>query len=530
MFWKFAITGANNNAELKVWSCESWTCLQTMHFLPNPNSPTPELFFKARLDMTANYLIISDINNRILYVLEIQKNDLERVATVSRISEFLLPAPCMSFCIINANKSRIKYTNSAEDLYRDDADDYDDDDSLLKTAVCINLYIVQPKKLQICNITFQTDDYLQTNLFSRITEDDAIIKSNGNKSDDDEDEDEKCTPVQKEITKLDDLQSSVALLIQQQQNQQPTQPTLNLMTPDDFNSPVINSSPNNVRSSLGGNSSSSPSVLKKSIEKLSEPPVENLIDFQQPQKENFASGGSSPSREVQEILSLQKPQYHAQEFYDNLKLDDGDAIIQPTNYSQEVDNKSKEVVWPTIPVISDIKYKDENRHQDYGEDTERKDNWNKAQLQMLNYKINAFECLINNQSEQIRKLHGEIQNQIKIDDLRNVFANEMEVALTKSQTQTAKLFDTFVKEQKRREKELYDNLVTNMTQKLAKEVTDNLQSMISQEIKNTILPPVLTIFENLQHQIDVHYSQKLNTIDQLLKSNISKLVGSKVRS
>lgn len=529
MFWKFAITGALNNAELKVWSCESWTCLQTLHFVPNPNSPAPELFFKARLDMTANYLIVSDINNRILYVLEVQKNDLERVATISRISEFLLPAPCMSFCIINANKNRIKYTNSEEDLYRDDVDDYDEDDTVLKMAVCINLYIVQPKKLQICNITFQTDDYLQTNVFSVINNQNDTIKSNGNKSDDDDEEDEdddekQCTKVQKEITNLEDLQSSVALLIQQQQQQQnqpPTQPTLNLMTPDDFNSPIINSSPNNVRNSIG-NTIPSPSLLKKSIEKLSEPPVENLIDFQQPQKENVASGGSSPSREVQEILSLQNPPFHAQEYFDNIKIpeEESESIVP---VQETASDKSKEVVWPDIPVLSDLKYKEE-----YTE--ESKETWNKAQLQMLNYKINAFECLLNNQTEQIRKLHGELQNQIKMEDLQNLFSKEMELSTSKNQLQITKLFESFAKEQKRREKEFHDNLITNTTEKLTKEITDSLQNIISQEIKTTILPPVLTIFENLQHQIDVHYSQKLNTIDHLLKSNISKLVGSKVRN
>lgn len=518
MFWKFAITGANNNAELKVWSCESWTCLQTIHFLANPKSPTPELFFKARLDMTANYLTISDVNNRILYVLEIQKNDLERIATVSRISEFLLPAPCMSFCIINASKSRIKYTNSSEDLYRDDIDEYDEDETTLKTAVCINLYVVQPKKLQICNITFQADHFLQSNLYSVINEKDTI-NSNGNKSD--EEENERHNKIKKEITNLDDLQSSVALLIQQQQqqNHQPTQPTLNLMTPDDFNSPVINSSPNNIRNSIG-NTMSSPSISIKSIQKLTDPPVENLIDFQQPQKETFASGGSSPSREVQEILALQNPTYDSQEFYDTLKQEEEDTLTNQNDYAEEnVTEKSKEVVWPNIPVISNM---------DFKEESESKDTWNKAQLQMLNYKINAFECLLNNQSEQIRKLHSEMQNQVKIEDIQSVIANEIELALSKNQTQSTKLLESFVKEQKRREKEHYDNLIANITQSLSKEITDNLQATISQEIKDTVLPPVLSIFDKLHHQLDVHYSQKLNTIDHLLKSNISKLVGSKV--
>lgn len=29
-FWKFAVTGADNNTEIKVWSCETWMCQQTL--------------------------------------------------------------------------------------------------------------------------------------------------------------------------------------------------------------------------------------------------------------------------------------------------------------------------------------------------------------------------------------------------------------------------------------------------------------------------------------------------------------------
>lgn len=32
-FWKFAITGAEDNTELKLWSCETWACLQTIRYL-----------------------------------------------------------------------------------------------------------------------------------------------------------------------------------------------------------------------------------------------------------------------------------------------------------------------------------------------------------------------------------------------------------------------------------------------------------------------------------------------------------------
>lgn len=486
--------------------------------------------------MTANYLLMSDINNRILYVLQIQKSDVDRIAIVTRISEFLLPAQFMSFCIVNANISKIRYTNSSDDLYRDDVDDFDDEENVLKTAVTITMYVVQPKRLQECNITFQADTSLPLNLntiYPAVLEDnekDGVLASNGSKSDDEQEYDQAC----KEITKLDDLQSSVALLIQQQQNNQAIQPTLNLMTPDDFNSPVINSSPNSIRNSVGNNLGS-PSLMEKSLESLTDPPVENLIDFQQPQKDNFASGGSSPSREVQEILALQNPSYDPQEYFDNLnKLENEDSGLPQNDFHPEENEKSKEVVWPNISMMKaiEIEIKEENRRQELQlasqEDTENNQtSWDKTQLQMLNYKINALECLINGQTEQIRKLNE--KSQTNMDELKSVFAKELEIAMEKNQTQSSKFLESFVKEQKRKEREQVDTVMSHISKVLTKEINDNLQTIIAHEIKTHIVPSVFATFENLQHQLDMHYSQKLNTIDHLLKNNISKLVGSKVR-
>lgn len=62
-FWKFAITGAENNSELKIWSCESWTCLQTIRFTPEVGKQ--DIVLKAGLDLGAGYLLLSDINYKV---------------------------------------------------------------------------------------------------------------------------------------------------------------------------------------------------------------------------------------------------------------------------------------------------------------------------------------------------------------------------------------------------------------------------------------------------------------------------------
>lgn len=534
-FWKFAITGANHNAELKIWSCETWTCVQTIRFVANPSSPCPDMFLKVRIDLTASFILLSDINNRILYVLQILKNEEERLASAVIISEFLLPAPFMSFCIANATTSKLKYSNSSEEIYREDGDgdDYDEDSN--NSTINIKLYTVQPKRLQECNITFQLESSLTSHSnssYKNILEQNDVAE--GTDTNNFNDVQEEAERENTEITKLDDLQSSVTLLIQQQQNSQP----LNLMTPADFSSPVVAaSSPSErLRNSLGNDVTPPSSAIKKSLEKLSEPNVDNLIDFQQPQKDNFASGGSSPSREVQEILAFNNPTYNPQEYFDNLSKTADESTFDQV----ETESKPTEVVWPNIPTIKaiEIQMKEENRRKEQmqlpQDDQETVDaDWNKAQIQALNYRITGLESLIREQNSEMQKIHHYLKTQRTNTppdyDIRNVISNELEIAFGKNQSHMIKMLENLNKEQKRKDWEQLEVVVTNVMKNLLQKISDSLQEIISREIKTTVLPSIMATFDTLIHQLDIHYSQKINTIDQLLKSNISKLVSSKVR-
>lgn len=67
-FWKFAVTGADENRELKVWSCETWSCLQTLTLSPSPNVPLNFQVMpciKAGLDASATYMVLSDIKRKV---------------------------------------------------------------------------------------------------------------------------------------------------------------------------------------------------------------------------------------------------------------------------------------------------------------------------------------------------------------------------------------------------------------------------------------------------------------------------------
>ena len=69
-FWKYAVTGCDLNSELKIWSCETWSCLQTVRVRPSDGG---DLAFKAALDKSAKFLLLSDIHRKNVYVLQIRE-------------------------------------------------------------------------------------------------------------------------------------------------------------------------------------------------------------------------------------------------------------------------------------------------------------------------------------------------------------------------------------------------------------------------------------------------------------------------
>lgn len=174
--WKHAITTSDNNSEIKVWSCATWECLQTIVFRSNNDT---ELYFKAEIDPTSSYLVLTDTTSRGLYVLQIiqtinevsksenctKSSDNEQssssseligtksTAYVKSISEFALSSPILSFGIIDATVR--KYKCAYNDIYLlEELDDYDED-NFNRFCVVIHLYLVQPKSVQECHVLYQ---------------------------------------------------------------------------------------------------------------------------------------------------------------------------------------------------------------------------------------------------------------------------------------------------------------------------------------------------------------------------------------
>jgi enhancer of mRNA-decapping protein 4 len=61
-FWRFLITAANDNCEVKIWCTVKWKCLQTIRFLPpvtGGGEQSPSMLLVV--DESASYLIATDI-------------------------------------------------------------------------------------------------------------------------------------------------------------------------------------------------------------------------------------------------------------------------------------------------------------------------------------------------------------------------------------------------------------------------------------------------------------------------------------
>uniref|UniRef100_A0A182MCF8 Uncharacterized protein n=1 Tax=Anopheles culicifacies TaxID=139723 RepID=A0A182MCF8_9DIPT len=165
--WKHAITCAENNSEIKVWCCESWECLQTVRL----TSPVADavLHFKAEIDISSTYLVLTERSTRQIYVMQIRKGkgtstpESETVVQSKKsiltkegartivqpyivsIAEYPLSASVLGFAILYASAGSSKYG---------EYDDEDEDDQAATKCVVIRMFLVQPNNLQDCTLMY----------------------------------------------------------------------------------------------------------------------------------------------------------------------------------------------------------------------------------------------------------------------------------------------------------------------------------------------------------------------------------------
>ncbi|XP_053664304.1 enhancer of mRNA-decapping protein 4 homolog [Anopheles marshallii] len=165
--WKHAITCAENNSEIKVWCCESWECLQTIRLTSSVADAS--LHFKAEIDISSTYLVLTERNTRQIYVMQIRKGkgatspEAEPVVQSKKsiiskggtrtivqpyivsIAEYPLSASVLGFAILYATAGNSKYG---------DYEDEDDDDQSAQKCVVIRMFLVQPNNLQDCTLMY----------------------------------------------------------------------------------------------------------------------------------------------------------------------------------------------------------------------------------------------------------------------------------------------------------------------------------------------------------------------------------------
>lgn len=156
--WKNAITLVENNTEIKLWVCETWKCLQTIKFVKDPTKP---LRLHAAIDKTSSYLILNDMDNQDLYVVQMEKQvqgaSTDKFASVigfKSIAKFSLASPILSFCISDAATRRYKCGGISDAFLVEDMDEFDDEANNM-FCVVLQMFFVQPKSVQKCNLMYQ---------------------------------------------------------------------------------------------------------------------------------------------------------------------------------------------------------------------------------------------------------------------------------------------------------------------------------------------------------------------------------------
>ncbi|XP_018043704.1 PREDICTED: enhancer of mRNA-decapping protein 4 [Atta colombica] len=487
-FWRFAVTGCDNNSELKVWSCEMWTCLQTIKFAPNPSTGKIPVL-KAGLDLGAGYLFLSDIYNKILYILSLTKDKNEALACISTVSEFLLPYPILSFGIVDADQRKIRSTGeSLEDLCEEIEEN--------EEQLVIYMYLVQPKSLQECHIAFKpasqaSSNYLIDTLahdtleYSEDMPDMGTVTHNGMSG-------ENCEGERS-------LSSAIETTINHNTG------GLNLMTPDAFSSPAKKDN-NELESNPGSPDlrkvlSSSPLAQAVQALNASDPPlVKNDIEEQAP-----ASCGSSPSREVREILSLTKP--------DEETDIDGKPEIK-SNADED---------WSNIPMVllKDVSVHAMQESEEFPEDENNMQrqktkepktsslptddpglSWRTNNDVELNNKLKSILDIIQDQCQELKELRTEVTRLRQ----ESPVSTRIESALARmSQQQNANLEQT-----------LYDQMTRQH------EFLNTFETTIKDKIESTLPCIVEETVKPLKHQMRLDANQ----MDELFQKNISELINS----
>ncbi|KAM3959163.1 enhancer of mRNA-decapping protein 4 homolog Ge-1 isoform 1-T1 [Aphomia sociella] len=546
-FWKFAVTGAENNTTIKIWSCKSWNCLQTISFTPSIAPEQPVLGLKAMLDTSASYLVLSDYETRSLYVLNMTWDVDDTTAYCKSISEFLLPYPVLSFCIADAEEEQVKCESSCDDPFhqngssgdtRDSPDDFDlhHDEGVPAGAAAaggrrarLRLYIVQPRGLQEGELVYEPPRTV-TGLSEITLEDNS--------------EDPTPTTIPSSILQQQSQQLKNLLMRSQTQpgsliGQRPESPTappqLNLMTPDAFSSPgkreeddpPLSATPDvsgKSRSSVGG-ACSETSLGNASLGAAA---AGTGVGLDKP-----ASGGSSPSREVQEIMAHNEHYYKDVDGEEEEGQSSQSPAAEPEARAGAPDVACDAELYATDATHTPIAHAHAHAHAHTNSDTswpqislaqiteanQRKASSDKSSSQSLNASLGARAASPRNERlERLEQLEHKID---KLTDLVMSQSRELR-ALRSSAGSPRTLIDGALHEHAQRTAAAVEAALADGWERFARvgEAASARAATAAGVGAARALEPLVAA---LQHEL----AAKLTATDHLLRDNIDKLVNSK---
>ncbi|XP_065915846.1 enhancer of mRNA-decapping protein 4-like [Dysidea avara] len=162
-FWRFLVTAANENTEVKVWCAQTWKCLQTVRFLAAVDIGIDELpSVKLCLDLSASYLVAADTKRTVLYVLQLYQDPELGQASFTSITDHLLTQSIISFVITGPVQPYLDDVSSNSDISDEDDDDMDAMEKFdtRKNTVMIKLHCIQTKSVQELMVRFEPQDRL----------------------------------------------------------------------------------------------------------------------------------------------------------------------------------------------------------------------------------------------------------------------------------------------------------------------------------------------------------------------------------
>lgn len=518
------------------------------------------------------------------------------LAYIKSVAGFPLSSSILSFAIVDAAVRRYKCGSS--DYYLiEELNDFDEENNSLYCAA-IHMYLVQPKSVQECTLLYQPLFCEATNVDVRstISHDNSIMENLADSSLASFISNRSLEPIKKVEPTVTDVEvvlpkvispSSLNKLVSPNLKSSPTPivpskntSQINLMTPDSFNHSSGKKSPEPVSSEVlstlimlanATSSTTSPDLKKKSLEAvnlLNFNFVNNKIDEQEqlkirssvelqksligehsstilPKVEMVASGGSSPSREVQEILSL-KDSDQLNELFDDsdLMLDENDGIVSSDEFLLETDTKSNNEIEYEFKEIQDDVKNDLNLNEtDWPKVPEVPIIVNQSitnkQMDEMYMKMDQMIEIMQTQSCQISELRNqlfEIEKNRSDETIKsNSYSTKLEANLSKlieeyliryERTHNTKL-DTFLSQRDKQNRELRDSIIQSITPLLLNQLTERMSHIFVAELQRHTLPLVASKLDLIKQQIHIDVSEKLSSSDQLLKENILQVCTSK---